>query len=367
MWIHERENWSEFSWDIVRIAKGLMKIEYKLGILTGQLQGIDDEYRRKILLEMYTDEIIHSSAIEGEHLDREVVMNTVVTYSKRTEEEIEEKEERKGLEEGIARITVEAREGKNFGEEELKRWHRILFEGVEKEGKITVGDWRKGGVKVVSNAIGKEKEHYVAPDASMVADEMRKLICWISDEVEIHPILKAGIAHFWFVTIHPFDDGNGRLGRIISDMIITRVHESNYYYSVSKQLELERKDYYRHLESQQRMVETSDITGWLEWFLEIVCDAIEVATKRYRNYLVLSKISIRFSLNDRQRRVLNLMMDGFQGKMSTSKYAKIMKCSDDTALRDINFLLECGVLRRSSSGGRSSSYHLASLVLDQIM
>ena len=252
--------------------------------------------------------------------------------------------------------------------ERLFGWHASLFPtGRSGMQRITVGAWRPaeaGAMQVVSGPIGKEQVHFEAPPADRLDREMAVFLDWFGAENGIDPVLKAGIAHFWFVTVHPFEDGNGRIGRAIADMALARAEGTpDRFYSMSAQIEAERKQYYRTLERSQKG--GLDITLWLEWFLGCLGRAVDGAEDTLAAVLKKARIWERVNqepVNERQRTVINRLLDGFEGKLSTSKYAKLAKCSTDTALRDINVLLERGVLVREEGGGRSTSYRLQSSV-----
>jgi Fic family protein len=230
--------------------------------------------------------------------------------------------------------------------------------------KIRVGGWRddaRGPMQVISGAVGKERVHYEAPVADRIRDEMRKFVEWFEKDHSTNLVLKAGVAHLWFVTIHPFDDGNGRIARAIADMVLARSEKSSQrFYSMSAQIRQERGAYYEILETTQKR--TLEITPWMEWFLGCLSRAINGTKSTLRAILTKARFweSIAgISLNERQRLVLNSLLDGFEGKLTNSKYAKLAKCSPDAALRDISFLVENGILARSKEGGRSTSYTLA--------
>jgi Fic family protein len=250
--------------------------------------------------------------------------------------------------------------------ERLFGWHASLFPtGYSGLYKITVAEWRKpegDPMQVVSGPIGREKVHFEAPVAAKLENEMAAFLKWFNDR-EVDPVLKAGIAHLWFVTIHPFADGNGRIGRAIADMALARSDgTSDRFYSMSAQIEAERKDYYNQLEAVQAT--GLEITPWLKWFLECLRRAIENAENGLQGTLKKARMWERIDpelVNERQRKVINRLLDGFEGKLTSSKYAKLAKCSPDTALRDIKELLERGVLIQDTAGGRSTSYHLAEL------
>jgi Fic family protein len=249
--------------------------------------------------------------------------------------------------------------------ERLSAWHAALFPtGRSGMQKITVGAWRddsSGPMQVISGPIGKERVHYEAPAAGRLDHEMTTFIDWFNKDPDIDEVLKAGLAHLWFVTIHPFDDGNGRIARAIADMALARSEKSSQrFYSMSAQIRQERGAYYDILEQTQK--DTLDITPWMEWFLGCLGRAIDGAQTVLGAVLTKARFWERITaipINDRQRPVLNRLLDGFEGKLTTSKYAKLAKCSQDTALRDILFLVEHGVLVRNPEGGRSTSYSIA--------
>jgi Fic family protein len=249
-------------------------------------------------------------------------------------------------------------------EERLCAWHCALFPtGFSGMHPIVVGAWRPpsaGSMQVVSGAYGRERVHFEAPDANRLPDEMAAFLQWFGEDHGIDPVLKAGLAHFWFVTLHPFEDGNGRIARAIADMALARADESSQrFYSMSAQIEAERKTYYSELERQQRG--SLDVTTWLRWFLECLGRALLSAETALAAVLHKAQVwehANRYPVNERQRLILNRMLDGFQGYMNTSKYATIAKCSGDTALRDIRSLLEWGLFVQNVGGGRSTSYRL---------
>ncbi|MGB5199475.1 MAG: Fic family protein, partial [Sedimenticolaceae bacterium] len=252
-------------------------------------------------------------------------------------------------------------------EERLFGWHAALFPtGRSGMFKINVGDWRddaKGPMQVVSGPVGKQKIHYQAPPAEHLPSEVTAFLKWFESEKEIDPLLAAGMAHLWFVTLHPFDDGNGRIARAIADMALARSEETDQrFYSMSAQIRIERNAYYDILENTQKG--SCDVTAWQRWFLNCLLRAIEGAHDTLETVLAKARFWERFAkapLNARQIKVLNRMMDGFEGKLSTSKWAKLAKCSQDTAYRDILDLIERGALQKDAGGGRSTSY---SIILD---
>jgi Fic family protein len=328
------------------------------------MEGLGFRLRAEATLVMLTSDVTKSSAIEGERLDTEEVRSSIAR--------------RLGMDFGVTKNAGRHVEGavemmldatQKFSEpltaKRLFDWHAALFPGGRSGmNKITVGAWRPaeiGAMQIVSGPIGKERVHFEAPAAERVDLEMKRFFDWFGRADNLDPVLKAGVAHFWFVTIHPLEDGNGRVGRAIMDMALARAEGvSERFYSMSAQIESERNDYYLRLEHGQRG--DGDITDWLHWFLECLGRAIAGADGSLSSVLRKAKIWERINeapVNDRQRNVINRLLDGFEGKLTTSKYAKLAKCSSDTALRDIHALLERGVLIQEEGGGRSTSYRLA--------
>ncbi|MEY4483469.1 MAG: hypothetical protein RL693_921, partial [Verrucomicrobiota bacterium] len=320
--------------------------------------------RSEASLRTLTADVVQSSAIEGEILDAEQVRSSIAR--------------RLGLDaggiapasrdvEGIVEMMLDATQNyaKPLSEERLFGWHASLFPtGRSGMCKITVGAWRPaaiGAMQVVSGPIGRENVHFEAPPADKLESEMTAFLEWLNSDRRVDPVLKAGVAHFWFVTIHPFEDGNGRIARAIADLALARADGlAERFYSMSAQIEAERKEYYWQLERGQRG--DLDITAWLEWFLGCLGRAVERAENTLSGVLRKSKLweSIHQDpINERQRRVINRLIDGFEGKLTSSKYAKLAKCSEDTALRDIHGLAASGVLVKNEAGGRSTSYSLA--------
>ncbi len=323
------------------------------------------ELRNEANLEILTQEIIKSTEIEGEFLDREQVRSSIarrlglelsgLVYSERNVD-------------GIVDLMLDATRNydKELNKERLFSWHNALFPtGQSGMYKIITGNWRDdstGPMQVVSGALGKEKVHYQAPPASQLGNEMRIFFDWFNLEQNIDLVLKSAIAHLWFVTLHPFEDGNGRIARALSDMLLARSDEQSYrFYSMSTQIRKERNSYYDILEKTQRG--GLDITNWLEWFLNCLLHAIENSEKLLQKIIYKHSFwskHTRVNINDRQRKILNLLMDDFEGVLNTAKWAKIGKCSQDTALRDIQDLIDKGIMVKSEQGGRSTNYELKS-------
>ncbi|HBN13643.1 MAG: cell filamentation protein Fic [Gammaproteobacteria bacterium] len=365
MWIHEHQDWPDFSWDAEALEAKLADCRYRQGRVLGRMENLGFELKREASLNTLTNDVVKSSAIEGENLNPTEVRSSIAR--------------RLGLDlaglvpvsrdvEGIVEMMLDAtqRFSKPLTRERLFDWHAALFPtGRSGMRKISVGQWRTedvGPMQVVSGPIGKEKVHFEAPDAGRLAEEMARFLVWFERRGDIDPVVKAGIAHFWFVTIHPFEDGNGRIARAIGDMALARADGTpDRFYSLSTQIETERKQYYTQLEHQQRA--STDITPWLSWFLDCLGRAITSAETTLANVLFKARLWEELNqnpVNDRQRHVINRMLeDDFQGFMNTSKYARLAKCSNDTALRDIQDLKERGVLVQNPGRGRSTSYSLS--------
>jgi len=363
-YIHQRPGWPKLTWDTEALAGALAAVRHKQGRHLGRMESLGFDLRAEASLTALTDEVVKSSAIEGEHLNPEEVRSSIAR--------------RLGLDlaglprpsrdvEGVVEMMLDAT--RNFDapltEERLFGWHAALFPtGRSGMHRITVGAWRTGEadpMQVVSGPVGRERVHFEAPEARRLKTEMKRFLAWFNGPSEVDPVLKAGVAHFWFVTIHPFVDGNGRIARAIADMALSQADGTkDRFYSMSSGIEKERKEYYRELESAQRG--PLDITEWLAWFLGCLDRAIEDADRTLGSVLNKAKLWQRINrqpVNERQRKVINRMLDDFKGHLTTSKYAKLVKCSSDTALRDIRELVERRILLKNRGGGRSTSYRLA--------
>lgn len=363
MYLYNDQNWPIFTWNSEKLLPLLSYVRNRQGKLIGKMGALGFELRNEANLEILTQEIIKSTEIEGEILDREQVRSSIarrlglelsgLVYSERNVD-------------GIVDLMIDATKNfdKELNKDRLFSWHAALFPtGQSGMYKIITGHWRDdstGPMQVVSGALGKEKVHYQAPPAAQIENEMRIFFDWFNLEKNTDLVLKAAVAHLWFVTIHPFEDGNGRISRALSDMLLARSDEQSYrFYSMSTQIRKERNSYYDILEKTQKS--GLNITIWLEWFLNCLLHAIENSEKLlekiiYKHYFWLKHIEI--SLNDRQRKILNMLMDDFEGVLNTTKWAKIGKCSQDTALRDIQDLIEKGILIKSEQGGRSTNYEM---------
>jgi Fic family protein len=360
MYIHELPNWPHFSWNQHQIAELLIQVRHQQGRLTGGMESIGFHLLEQTILETLTQDVVKSSEIEGEILDSSQVRSSVAR-------QLGIEQAALGLPDrhidGVVKMILDATQNfdKPLTKERLFSWHMALFpEGRSGLKKITIGTWRKGPVYVVSGQMGKEKIHFEAPSAERVDDEMQSFLKWINEEHSMDLVLKAALAHLWFVTIHPFDDGNGRIGRAIADLLLARSEKSSHrFYSLSQQIQIERKRYYTILEQTQRGI--LDVTSWIEWFLGCLERAIQEAfgvLETVRDKARFWEMVANVVLNERQRKVLNRLLDGFEGKLTSLKWAKMTKCSQDTAHRDIVDLIEKGILVKNAEGGRNSSYSL---------
>ena len=362
-YIHQLNDWPQFNWRHEDIIHILGKVRHLQGKLLGKMEMLGFALREEAILETLTLDVIKSSEIEGEILIPEQVRSSIARHlgmdisglipSDRNVDGVVEM-----MLDAIQQNEKPLTAGRLFG------WHAALFPtGRSGMYKIEVGNWRKdetGPMQVVSGALGKEKVHYQAPDATILDKEMNAYILWFNANDSLDPVIKAAIAHLWFVTIHPFEDGNGRIARAITDMQLTRADGSKQrFYSMSSQLRLERKAYYEILEKTQRG--NLDVTNWVLWFLNCLMDSLIATDKTLARILTKAKfweIHAELDINERQRIMINKLLDGFDGKLTSSKWAKISKCSPDTALRDITELIANQILSKDSSGGRSTNYEL---------
>lgn len=361
MHIYELEKWPNFSWGEERIAELLVQLRHEQGRLMGGMESIGFQLREETILYSLTEDVVKSSEIEGEILDQSQVRSSVARHLGM---------ERAALDaidrniDGVVEMILDATQRFNqpLTRERLFHWHTLLFPtGRSGFKKIRIGAWRIGPVEVISGQMGKEKIHFEAPAADLVDQQMELFLHWLNQESALDLVLKAAIAHLWFVTIHPFEDGNGRIGRAIADFLLARSEKSSHrFYSLSAQIQAERKGYYAILERTQKG--SLDITPWIEWFFSCLKRAIEKALSMLETLLKKARVwesLAQVALNDRQRKIINCLLDGFEGKLTSSKWAKITKCSQDTAYRDILDLLDRGILKKNPEGGRSTSYSLA--------
>ena len=363
MYIHQQKDWARFSWDNEKLTEILAQVRHRQGRMLGRMEAIGFRLREEATLQTLTLEIIKSNEIEGEHLDQDQVRSSI---ARRLGMNIAGLVPSTRHVEGVVEMMLDATQRFNvmLTDERLFGWHAALFPtGRSGMFKIAVGNWRDNTncpMQVISGPMGREKVHYEAPDADRLTEEMRRFLAWFNAELTTDPMVKAAIAHLWFVTIHPFDDGNGRIARAIADMQLARADGSpQRFYSMSAQIEREKNRYYDMLESTQK--ETLDITGWIDWFLGCLDRAMQNAEEILASVMIKARFWERTAhvpLNPRQHLMLNKLLDDFVGKLTTSKWAKIAKCSQDTALRDIHDLVEKSILTKEEGGGRSTSYVL---------
>ena len=359
-YIYEHKNWTDFLWQYSAINVVFGEVRLMQGKIIGQMNALGFSAKEEATLTALTLDVVKSSEIEGELLHYDQVRSSIAR--------------RLGINtaglvpsnrhiEGVVEMMLDAtqRHTLPLTEERLLGWQAALFPtGYSGPYKIEVGRYRTGEMQVVSGAIGKENVHYKAVEPELVKTEMDKFLDWFNDENRLDPVLKAAIAHFWFIIIHPFEDGNGRIGRAITDMLLARAEGSGErFYSMSSQILTERKRYYEVLQKVQHS--SGDITEWLDWFLNCLKNsmlATENTTQKILYKAQFWKLHEHTPINERQRLILNKLFDSYEGKLQTSKWAKIAKTSTDTALRDIKDLVEKGILQKTDQGGRNANYEL---------
>jgi len=364
MYIHEPKGWPQFHWSIDKLAEPLASVRHRQGRLIGHMEALGFNLQQEAVLQTLTADVLKSSEIEGEKLDAEQVRSSI---ARRLGMDIGALKPADRNVEGVVEMMLDATRhyDQPLTTERLFGWHAALFPtGRSGMIKISAGAWRNdktGPMQVVSGPLGKEHVHFEAPKAGRLLGEMGSFMNWFEGNDPIDSVLKAGLAHLWFVTIHPFDDGNGRIARAIADKALARSENSpQRFYSMSAQIRQEHKAYYDILEATQKG--SMDVTPWMEWFLVCLGRAIDGAQVTLSAVLGKARFWERITgvqLNDRQRLVINRLLDGFEGKLTTTKYAKLTKCSQDTAHRDILAMIDHGVLVRNPEGGRSTSYSLA--------
>ncbi|MBC5644908.1 Fic family protein [Parabacteroides sp. BX2] len=362
IYIWQQTDWPNFTWDDAKLSYKLGKVRGLQGKLVGKMSALGFDLKNSAILDTLTADITKSSEIEGEILNSDQVRSSVARHLGIETEGLPEADR---YVDGVVQLMMDATQNymKPLTDERLFNWHAALFPtGRSGMYKITVADWRQGvePMQVISGAMGKEKVHYQAPDSDNIPFQMKLFLDWVNDDQKIDPVLKAAIAHLWFVTIHPFDDGNGRIARTIMDLFLARADEMPHrFYSMSAEIRKQRKGYYEILEKTQKG--GVDITGWLEWFLDCLEAALVNTEKSISTVLQKAAFWDRYrlvSMNERQIKMVNLLWDGFDGKLTSSKWGKITKCSADTALRDIQDLMTKGVLHKTDEGGRSTNYEL---------
>lgn len=362
-YIHELSDWPNFRWNRPILAERLANVRFHQGQLIGRMKALGFQLRAEAVLNTLTEDVVKSSEIEGETLDKQQVRSSI---ARRLGMEIAGLPQADRHVEGVVEMMLDATQNfsKPLTAERLYAWHAALFPtGRSGMTKITIGAWRNdntGSMQVVSGPIGKETVHYEAPAAERLDEEMSAFLKWFEAKSELDSVLKAALAHLWFVTIHPFDDGNGRIARAIADMALARSEDSSQrFYSMSARIRLERNNYYQMLENTQKG--SLDVTAWLEWFLACLDRAFDGAEAILANVFRKARFwenPKTAGLNPRQHAILTRLLENFEGKLTSSKYAKLEKCSPDTALRDINDLVERGLLKKAEGGGRSTGYSL---------
>lgn len=363
VFIHQNENWPNFTWNNDEIVNLLSEARNLQGRLIGKMESLGFDLRNEALLDTLTLDVLKSSEIEGEYLNPDQVRSSI---ARRLGMEIAGSVDSDRNVDGVVEMMLDATHDcfKPLTAERLFDWHAALFPtGRSGMYKITVANWRKdttGPMQVVSGAMGREKVHFQAPDSSLIEKEMHQFLDWFNNNTKIDLVVKAAIAHLWFVTIHPFEDGNGRITRALTDMLLAQSDSSNQrFYSMSAQIRIERTQYYEILEKTQKG--NLAITEWIKWFLNCLIQALKSTDSVLIRVLYKADFWTKYSntlMNERQKKLLNRLLDGFDGKLTSSKWAKIAKCSKDTAIRDINDLINKDILQKEAAGGRSTSYEL---------
>ena len=365
-YIWQASDWPSWRYDLAALAQSLANVSRAQGLLMGRLADVGMALRDQASLSALTEDVIKTSEIEGEQLNVESVRSSI---ARRIGVDIGALAPVDRHVEGVVEMVLDATANCNAGvtRDRLFGWHAALFPtGYSGLVRINVGGWRDdttGPMQVVSGPLGRQRMHFEAPPADRLQSETDRFINWANSASNEPPLIKAGLAHLWFVTLHPFDDGNGRIARAVGDLFLARADGSpQRFYSLSAQIQRERKAYYDILERAQK--QSLDVTEWLAWFLETLHRAVEQAQHTLDAVLAKTRFWQRWAapgsapLNERQVKLVNRLLDGFEGKLTSSKWASIAKCSPDTALRDITDLLARGVLRKSDAGGRSTSYEL---------
>ncbi len=362
---HSLRNWPFFEWDSDKVYPLLTRVRHKQGRLKGNMEMLGFVMRNETTWSTLSDDVLKSTEIEGEFLKPDQVRSSVARQLGLKMPGLVKSDRNV---DGVVEMMLDATQNynKKLTRERLFAWHASLFPGgYSGLHKITVGQWRKGNkgpMQVVSGPMGRERIHFEAPDASKVNEEMKLFFFWFNSKLQIDSVIGSAIAHLWFVTIHPFDDGNGRIARALADMLLTRSDDdSQRFYSMSAQIMKERKAYYEILEKTQKG--TLEITEWLIWYLNCFDRTLDVTEVRLKSVLKKNHFWDKHQnteVNERQRRMINRLFDGFEGKLTSGKWAKMNKCSTDTALRDIQDLVKKKVLKQDEAGGRSTGYLLRS-------
>lgn len=363
VFIHQQDNWPDFSWKAEDIVNLLSEARNLQGRLTGRMESLGFDLRNEAQLDTLTLDVLKSSEIEGEVLNSDQVRSSI---ARRLGMEIAGSVESDRDIDGVVEMMIDATQNcfKPLTKDRLFGWHAALFPtGRSGMYQITVADWRtdsSGPMQVISGAMGKEKVHFQAPDSRLIEKEMAGFLDWFNNNDKTDLVIKAAVAHLWFVTIHPLEDGNGRIARALTDMLLAQADKSNQrFYSMSAQIRQERKQYYDVLEKIQKG--NLDITEWIKWFLQCLINALKATDSILTRVLSKADFWNRHSMtiiNERQRKLINKLLDGFNGKLTSSKWAKIAECSKDTAIRDINDLINKNILKKETAGGRSTNYEL---------
>jgi Fic family protein len=360
VYIHERNEWPEFTWERETVLLWVSPLRLKQGRLLGKMAALGFPMKQEAILETLTSDVIKSSEIEGDVLHPAVVRSSVARRLGLDMKNLVKPDKRT---DGVVEMMLDATQHfeKPLTKDRLFKWHKLLFpKGTSDSYTILVGKWRDGPMQVVSGAMGKEKVHFEAPDSKKMEKEMTRFLKWFNVNDKTDPVIKAALAHLWFLTIHPFDDGNGRIARAITDMQLARAEDSSQrFYSMSAQIMDQRKGYYDVLEKTQKG--NLEINKWMNWFL----DCLDTAVDKSAEMLATVLLKARFwdnhkstTLNERQRKMINKLFDHFDGKLTTTKWAKMTKSSQDTALRDIQDLLDKKILVKDNAGGRSTGYEM---------
>jgi Fic family protein len=363
-YIWQAPDWPAWRYDLSELARPLAEVSRAQGLLLGRLADVGMSVRSLASLTALTEDVLKTSEIEGERLNADSVRSSI---ARRLGVDIGALAPVDRHVEGVVEMVLDATAHCDAAvtADRLFAWHAALFPtGFSGMSRLRVGGWRddsNGAMQVVSGAIGRQRVHFEAPPAERLVAETSRFLNWINADSGEPPVLKAGLAHLWFVTLHPFDDGNGRIARALGDLLLARADGSpQRFYSLSAQIQRERADYYQILERTQK--DTLDVTAWLAWFLGTLHRAVESAQSTVSAVLVKTRFWQRWGatpMNARQAKLVNRLLDGFEGKLTSGKWAAIAKCSSDTALRDIGELVALGLLRRSAAGGRSTSYELS--------
>ena len=362
MYIHEQKNWPDFIWNNDELFDIITKVSFKQGTLLGKMQSLGFDFRQEALLNNLTEEITKSSEIEGEFLNKDEVRSSI---ARRLNIHNEKSVGSSHHIDGVVEIMIDATHNfeTSLTYERLCGWHAALFptgySGMYKIKTACYRDDKEGPMQVVSNNRGREIVYYEAPKASLIKAYMDDFFKWINETNDVNPLIKAAISHLWFITIHPFEDGNGRIARAITEFMLAKAEKSSYrFYSMSAQIQKQKNEYYKILEATQKGM--LDVTNWIKWFLETMLQALETSETMVSKIIVKAERWMefnKFTLDENQKKMINMLFDGFEGNLTSSKWAKICKCSQDTASRSIKQLVEFGILKQQGNG-RNTHYVL---------